>query len=235
MCIRCVDISGFTKINTVKWEGVPSCEVYLSGCNFRCPFCTNGEFIDAQGHMTEDDVISRIRECDYADGVIITGGEPLVHADLYLLLRRIKKETGKLVRLETNGSYPDRLDDVIGAGLVDFVSMSIKAPLKQDEYAMNAYALVDIEEIERSIRIVMDSGVDYEFRTTVVPIHITEDDIRSICSSIKGAKCYRLCQFRPGSCLDSTLDKINPYKEKVLRDMEGIAKQYVKRVKVSGF
>ena len=230
-----VDIAGFTKLNTVKWEGVPSCEVYLSGCNFRCPFCSRGEDLECGPRISEDDVIARIKESDYTDGVIITGGEPLVHSDLHRLLKKIKKETGKRIRLETNGSYPDRLDDILGAKLVDFVSMSIKAPLKTDEYAMNAYAIVDIEDIERSIRTVMDSGIDYEFRTTVVPIHITENDIESICSSIKGAECFRLCQFRPGSCLDSTLDRISPYKEKVIRDMESIARQYVKRVKVSGF
>ena len=227
--------SRLIKLNTVCWEGVPSCEVHLAGCNFRCPFCLNEEDLDYNGSdLTEDDVMDFIENNDAIEGVIVTGGEPTVHADLYKFLGRIKK-AGKKVRLHTNGSFPDRLDDVLGAGLVDFVSMSIKAPLKTDEYAMTAYAIVNVEDIERSIQIVMDSGVDYEFTTTVVPIHITEKDVESICISIKGAKCYCLRQFKPGKCIDNTLNQISPYKEKVLRSMESTAKRYVKHVKVSGF
>ena len=228
-------ISKLIKLNTICWEGVTACEVHLAGCNFRCPFCLNGDDLDYNGSdITEDDVMEYIVGNDDIEGVIITGGEPLVHADLYKLLGRIKK-AGKKVRLHTNGSFPDRLDDILGAGLADFVSMSIKAPLRTDEYAMTAYAIVNVDDIERSIGIIMDSGVDYEFGTTVVPMHLTEKDIESICASIKGAKCYRLRQFRPGNCADSTLNQISPYKEKVIRSMEATAKRYVKKVKVSGF
>ncbi|MBO5654354.1 MAG: anaerobic ribonucleoside-triphosphate reductase activating protein [Candidatus Methanomethylophilaceae archaeon] len=227
-------IAEYTEINTTTWDNVPSCVVQMAGCNFRCCFCNNRRIVDVtEGYLSPSDVIESIKNNTFAEGVIITGGEPLVNKDLYKFLKEIKK-LGKKVRLETNGCAPDVLDDLLGANMVDFVSMDIKAPLTADEYAMNTNAICDIDDIERSVRIVMDSGVDYEFVVTIVPIHITDTDLKSICSSIKGAKCLRLNQFIPGDCFDSALNHITPYKEKVIREMESIARGYVKRVKVSG-
>jgi pyruvate formate lyase activating enzyme len=227
-------IAEYTEINTTTWDNVPSCVVQMAGCNFRCCFCNNRRIVDVnEGYLSPSDVIDSIKNNTFAEGVIITGGEPLINKDLYKFLKEIKK-LGKKVRLETNGCDPDVLDDLLGANMVDFVSMDIKAPLTADEYAMNTNAICDIDDIERSVRIVMDSGVDYEFVVTIVPIHIKDTDLESICSSIKGAKCLRLNQFIPGDCFDSTLNHITPYKEKVIREMESIARRYVKRVKVSG-
>ena len=227
-------IAEYTEINTTVWENVPSCVVQMAGCNFRCCFCNNRRIVDQkEGYLSPEYVLERIRDNTYAEGVIITGGEPLVNKDLYKLLKEIKK-LGKKVRLETNGCDPNALDDLIGANLVDFVSMDIKAPLAADEYAMNTNAICNMENIERSVKIIMNSDTDYEFVTTIVPIHITSTDLESICSSIKGAKCFRLNQFVPGDCFDTALNHITPYKEKVIREMEGIARRFVKKVKVSG-
>ena len=227
-------IAEYTEINTVTWDNVPSCVVQMAGCNFRCCFCNNRRIVDIkEGFLSTSDVIENIRNNTFAEGVIITGGEPLINRDLYKFLKEIKK-LGKRIRLETNGCDPNTLDDLIGANLIDFVSMDIKAPLTADEYAMNTNAICNMENIEKSIKVVMDSDVDYEFVVTIVPIHITSTDLESICSSIKGAKCLRLNQFVPGDCFDSTLNHITPYKEKVIREMEGIARNYVKKVRVSG-
>lgn len=227
-------IAEYTEINTVTWDNVPSCVVQMAGCNFRCCFCNNRRIVDIkEGFLSTSDVIENIRNNTFAEGVIITGGEPLINRDLYKFLKEIKK-LGKRIRLETNGCDPNTLDDLIGANLIDFVSMDIKAPLTADEYAMNTNAICNMENIEKSIKVVMDSDVDYEFVVTIVPIHITSTDLESICSSIKGAKCLRLNQFVPGDCFDSALNHITPYKEKVIREMEGIARNYVKKVRVSG-
>lgn len=227
-------IADYTEINTTIWENVPSCIVQMAGCNFRCCFCNNRRIVEVKdGYLDPKDVLERIGNNSFAEGVIITGGEPLINKDLYKFLKEIKK-LGKRIRLETNGCDPITLDDIIGANLVDFVSMDIKAPLTADEYAMNTNAICNIENVEKSIRIVMNSDADYEFVTTIVPIHITSTDLESISASIKGAKCFRLNQFVPGDCLDPTLDHIKPYNEKVIREMEDIARKYVKRVKVSG-
>lgn len=227
-------IAEYTEINTVTWDNVPSCVVQMAGCNFRCCFCNNRRIVDIkEGFLSTSDVIENIKNNTFAEGVIITGGEPLINRDLYKFLKEIKK-LGKRIRLETNGCDPNTLDDLIGANLIDFVSMDIKAPLTADEYAMNTNAICNMENIEKSIKVVMGSDVDYEFVVTIVPIHITSTDLESICSSIKGAKCLRLNQFVPGDCFDSALNHITPYKEKVIREMEGIARNYVKKVRVSG-
>lgn len=227
-------IAEYTEINTVTWDNVPSCVVQMAGCNFRCCFCNNRRIVDIkEGFLSTSDVIENIKNNTFAEGVIITGGEPLINRDLYKFLKEIKK-LGKRIRLETNGCDPNTLDDLIGANLIDFVSMDIKAPLSADEYAMNTNAICNMENIEKSIKVVMGSDVDYEFVVTIVPIHITSTDLESICSSIKGAKCLRLNQFVPGDCFDSALNHIAPYKEKVIREMEGIARNYVKKVRVSG-
>lgn len=227
-------IAEYTEINTVTWDNVPSCVVQMAGCNFRCCFCNNRRIVDIkEGFLSTSDVIENIKNNTFAEGVIITGGEPLINRDLYKFLKEIKR-LGKRIRLETNGCDPNTLDDLIGANLIDFVSMDIKAPLTADEYAMNTNAICNMENIEKSIKVVMDSDVDYEFVVTIVPIHITSTDLESICSSIKGAKCLRLNQFVPGDCFDSALNHITPYKEKVIREMEGIARNYVKKVRVSG-
>ncbi len=227
-------IARFTKTSTLDWEGVQACVVYLAGCNFRCPFCFSKEdFAQTGDFYDEEEVLNTIQSSDWIEGVIVSGGEPLVNSDLHVFLKKLKG-IGKKVKLETNGYDPDRLDDIIGAGLVDFVSMDVKAPLKADDYATATCAIVDPEDLERSIKIIMTSGIDYEFKTTVVPIHVTANDIELICSSIKGAKCYRLNQFKPGNCFDDTLNQINPYKIQTIREMETIAKRYVKKVKVSG-
>ena len=227
-------IAEYTEINTVTWDNVPSCVVQMAGCNFRCCFCNNRRIVDIkEGFLSTSDVIENIKNNTFAEGVIITGGEPLINRDLYKFLKEIKK-LGKRIRLETNGCDPNTLDDLIGANLIDFVSMDIKAPLSADEYAMNTNAICNMENIEKSIKVVMGSDVDYEFVVTIVPIHITSTDLESICSSIKGAKCLRLNQFVPGDCFDSALNHITPYKEKVIREMEGIARNYVKKVRVSG-
>lgn len=227
-------IAEYKEIDTTSWEGTPSCVVNVAGCNFRCCFCDHQEVINKkEGYLQPEAVIDAIANNTYADGVIITGGEPLMNKDLYKFLREIKR-TGKKVKLETNGCDPVTLDDIVGAKLVDFVSMDIKAPLTPDEYAMNTNAICNIENIEKSIRVLMNSDIDYEFVTTIVPIHITERDLESICAAVKGAKCFRINQFRPGECYDTTLNKIAPYKEKVIREMEAVARRYVKKVKVSG-
>ena len=224
-------IAEYTEVNTTVWDNVPSCVVRMAGCNFGCRFCNVHN--DVGEDLDTENVLNLISKNTFAEGVIITGGEPLIHRDLYRFLKEIKRY-GKRIRLETNGQDPDALDDLIGANLVDFVSMDIKAPLTPEGYSRCADGACDIDRIRRSVDIVMESGADYEFVVTLVPTYTTIDEMESICKSIKGAKCLRLNQFVPGGCFDATLDRITPYKEKAIREMEGLARKFVKRVKVSG-
>jgi pyruvate formate lyase activating enzyme len=155
-----------------------------------------------------------------------------MNRDLGKFLKKLKA-LGVKVKIDTNGLYPEELDDLIGAGLIDMVAMDVKASL-DPRYNASAGAEVDIGRIKRSIRVILDSGVDHEFRTTAVPIYIKEDDIRDICENIKGAKRYRIHQFRNKVTIDDSLTVLDPYPESKLMEMAEIAKQYVKDVRIRG-
>lgn len=221
----------------LDWEGKVACTMYLQGCDFRCPFCHNKDIIhngsEIEG-LNLDEIKDYLKKnLDFIDGVVISGGEPTLNKGLLGLIKDLRA-MGLGIKIDTNGNHPDVLDDLIGAGLVDMVAMDVKAPLDKDKYAMVAGAPVDVEAIRRSIKILMESGVDYEFRTTVVPVLIKPEDVESIAREIKGAKKYRLHQFRPKVCLDENLTALDPYPEEEMLAMAENAKKYVRDVKVRG-
>jgi pyruvate formate lyase activating enzyme len=191
---------------------------------------TDPDNIDA---VHEDTVTNYVRDnSDFIDGVVVSGGEPSMHPDIHVFLKKIKA-LGVKVKLDTNGTYPERLDDLIGSGLVDMVAMDIKSSLNE-RYGSAAGTDADIERIKKSIRIIIDSGVDHEFRTTAVPIFVRNEDIRNICENIRGAKRYRIHQFRNKITMDSSLSVLDPYPASRLEEMAGIAKEYVKDVRIRG-
>ena len=229
-------IAGFIKTTLLDWDGMVACTVYLAGCDFRCPYCHNGSIIvneDGVAGINEKTVLGYIAEnTDFIDGVVVSGGEPLRNSDLRGLLKKLKA-LGVKVKIDTNGSYPEALDDLIGAGLVDMVAMDVKSSLNE-RYNAAAGAEVNIGNIKKSIRVIIDSGVDHEFRTTAVPVFVKDDDIRNICENIKGAKRYRIHQFRNKRTLDDSLSVLDPYPESKLTEMAEIAKDYVKDVRIRG-
>jgi len=231
-----VKIAGFIKTTLLDWDGMVACTIYLAGCDFRCPYCHNGSIVvnaDAVEGIEENTVLDYISEnLDFIDGVVVSGGEPLRNPDIRIFLKKLKA-LGVKVKIDTNGSHPDVLDDLIGAGLVDMVAMDVKSSLNK-RYGAAAGADVNIPNIKKSIRAILDSGVDHEFRTTAVPIFVKDDDIRNICENIKGAKRYRIHQFRNKRTLDDSLSVLDPYPESKLTEMAEIAKEYVKDVKIRG-
>ncbi len=151
------------------------------------------------------------------DGVCVTGGEPLLHSDLPEFLKKIKG-LGFLVKLDTNGTKPDKLEKIVQSGLLDYVAMDIKTNVKtqmsnvKTSYEKVCEVKVNLEDIRKSIDIIMKSGLDYEFRTTVVPGLHTESDIANIAKEIRGAKRYYLQQFVAGEkLLDTNYQKVKPY------------------------
>ncbi|MCL1983873.1 MAG: anaerobic ribonucleoside-triphosphate reductase activating protein, partial [Methanomassiliicoccaceae archaeon] len=206
------------------------------GCNFRCPYCHNRSIVlnaDDADAIPKDYILGYIKEnSDFIDGAVVSGGEPLMNEDLGAFLKELKA-LGIKVKLDTNGSYPERLDDLIGSGLVDKVAMDVKSSLNErygDVTGVNA----DIDAVAKSIRIIIDSGIDHEFRTTAVPVFVKDDDIRNICGHIKGAKGYRIHQFRNKVTIDDSLSVLDPYPENRLIEMAEIAKEYVKDVRIRG-
>ena len=232
-----MDIRGFIETSFLDWDGKVASVVFLPNCNFKCPFCDNGILIESPEKLAEvkieliEDFI-RGRK-DFIDGVVITGGEPTIHPWLPDLIKRFKK-LGVLVKLDTNGSNPNHgstelaevLTTLITNHLIDYIAMDLKSPLNE-KYHEAAGVKVDLNKIKESIKVIMDSGIDYEFRTTVVPTLHDETDILEMAKSIAGAKKFVLQQFVPDHTLDEKLRIIAPYpKEKILSLVE-TAKKHV--------
>jgi len=170
---------------------------YTAGCNFRCPFCHTSELVlpekmEKMQLIPENDVLYFLRERgNFLDALSITGGEPTLHDDLPRFIKRVK-QLGLLVKLDTNGSRPEVLEELLHNHLLDYVAMDVKGPAVR--YSELAGVRVDLAAIRRSIKLIMEYAPDYEFRTTVAPT-ITPEDIEDTVELIQGAKRYFLQAF----------------------------------------
>jgi len=191
-------ISGLQKMTLLDYPGKIACTVFLGGCNFRCPFCHNGELLDGSGEpvMDEQEFLGFLsKRKGLLDAVCISGGEPTLQAGLADLLEKIKK-MGYLTKLDTNGSRPEVLKALVERGLLDYVAMDIKN--SPERYAQTAGAAVQPEKIEESIRYLLEDHVDYELRTTVVAqLH----DVESVVKMENGSQPVRTEKKQSaGSC-----------------------------------
>lgn len=231
-----VKICGFAKTSLLDWDGYVTAVIYLPSCNFRCPFCHNKELVltpEVYDEVPFDFIEEYVRDnLEFLDAIVITGGEPTIHKDLPQLIRKVRA-LGVKVKLDTNGTNPDMLQDLIKAGLIDYVAMDIKAPLNQ-EYDELAGTKVQLDQIKRSIEIIMSSGIDYEFRTTMVPILLKEADYEKIAAYIGTAKKYALQHFVPKNTLDPNLSVIAPLSEEKVKAIAEICKPYVRKVVIRG-
>ena len=229
-------IAKFVKTTTKAWEGRDSCCIVISGCNMRCPCCCNpGCIDDCKTSIEELAVFDYIDSRNGSlDAAIVSGGEPLCNPDLYRFLKDLKKHSIP-IELDTNGYYPDKLDDLIGAEYVDRVNMNVMAPLDECLYSKAAGTKIDINRISRCIDVIIDSGIDHCFNTVAVPEIIDGEGIKSIGHRIKGAKEYILRQFDPRNCVNSDLKIKRRYTQKEAQSMIASVRKYVKNVKVRGF
>ena len=188
-------IGGFQKMTMLDYPGKIAATIFTYGCNFRCPFCHNATLvIDEANLFSEDEILSYLnKRKGILDGVCISGGEPLLQNDIFDFIKKVK-ELGLLVKLDTNGSYPEKLKEAIDRNLVDYVAMDIKS--SKENYSKVADVNVNIENIEKSVSILLENKVDYEFRTTVVKEMHTKEDFEKISEWIKGAKRYFLQCFK---------------------------------------
>ena len=234
-----IEIKGFIPNSLLDWEGYIVSTIYLPYCNFRCPYCQNSSLIfSPQSHPTIS--FSEIKNYwkkneKWIDGVCITGGEPCLYHKLPEFIQSIR-ELGLKVKLDTNGSFPERLQEIIRKKLVDYIAMDIKSPLEFTSYQKSAGIRREfyLERVKRSIKIIMTSGIDYEFRTTVLPPLHTEKDIEKIACYIRGAKAYYLQNFVPHDTLDPDYEKIIPYPREKLEDMREKISSYVTKCGVRG-
>jgi pyruvate formate lyase activating enzyme len=191
-----MNIHGLQKMTLLDFPGRVACTVFLGGCDLRCPFCHNAELIDgtAEPVMDENELLAFLeKRKGLLEGVAFTGGEPTLRRDLPDLLRKIKS-MGYPIKLDTNGMHPDRLKAMLDEGLLDYVAMDIKAG--PENYAHTCgLEKIDLKPIDESIRLLMNAGIDYEFRTTVVDELHTVRDFEAIAGWIAGAKAYYLQAF----------------------------------------
>ncbi len=192
-------ISGLQKLTLLDFPGTVSCTVFTGGCNFRCPFCHNASLVlperlkdDPNGVETVLDFLRKRQEL--LEGVAVTGGEPLLHADLGDFLRQVRA-LGFKIKLDTNGSFPERLGELIEEGLVDRVAMDIKNAPALYAATVGLRAL-DLSAIDRSRQILLEGRVAYEFRTTVVKGLHTKESLLGAAHWIEGAREYYLQQYR---------------------------------------
>ena len=181
----------------LDFPGKVACTVFTGGCNFRCPFCHNALLVTKlpeKPDYTEDEILSFLeKRVGLLDGVAITGGEPLLNPDIGDFIRKIR-DMGYAVKLDTNGSFPERLKAIVGEGLVDYVAMDIKN--RREKYAETVgLKNLDLSKIEESVEFLKSGAVDYEFRTTVVKQFHTVEDIRAAAEWISGVKRYFLQNF----------------------------------------
>ena len=195
-------IGGIQKNSLIDYPGKISCVLFLSGCNFTCPYCHNPDLVrNTSPVLLEETVIYRFLESrrNFLDGVVVSGGEPTIYHGLKSLLRKIKT-IGYPVKLDTNGSNPSVIKNLIDEGLIDYIAMDIKT-----DHALYSFFVkygCESADIISSIKIIMGSGIDFEFRTTCVKPFISRPVIEKISGMIKGAKLYVLQYFQNKNVLD---------------------------------
>ena len=228
-------IKGFQKLSLIEYPRKLSAIVFVGKCDFRCHFCYNIDLVKNYKKLpdiSEKKILRFLKKRKgLLDAVAITGGEPTLHKELPEFMKKIK-ELGFLVMLETNGSRPKMIKQLIDKELIDYIAMDIKATLKK--YDEVAGVKVDKKKIQESIDIIRNSGVDYEFRTTVIPKYFKKKDALAIGKWLKGSKSYYLQQFRKEKTLDKTLEKVEPYPPEKLKEFAKIMKHYFKSVKIRG-
>ena len=192
-----MNIQGLQKMTLLDYPGKIAATVFTGGCNFRCPYCHNASLVlhaeDAQDIPEEDFFAFLSKRIGLLDGVCISGGEPLLQEDIRRFISEIKS-LGFLVKLDTNGSFPSKLKELVSSGLIDYVAMDIKN--FPAGYARTAGTTVDVlSKIEKSVDFLLGNPVKYEFRTTVVKGFHTKEDFIAIGKWIQGAQRYFLQSF----------------------------------------
>ena len=217
---------GFQKTDLINYPGYVASTVFTRGCNFRCPYCHNPEFV-IQGSdqtyfgetYTEDEVLSYLeKRKGFLDGLVISGGEPTLHSDLVPFMQKVKA-LGLKIKLDTNGSRPDVLSCLIEEGLLDYVAMDIKAPLKK--YHMLGFT--DTDSIQSSIKILEASSVDHEFRTTCPRIILETEDFPEMGKLIGNKTTWYLQTFNPSKTLDPAYNNVSSFSAE---ELTGIINDY---------
>lgn len=221
-----MQIGGIQKTSLLDFPDKISAIVFTQGCNFRCGYCHNPELIVMKNTSAYSDFFNFLKtRIGKLDGVVITGGEPCLQKDLIDFIKQIK-EMGFLVKLDTNGSFPEVLEKALP--YIDYIAMDIKAPV--NHYADIVKINTAPEKIRKSIALIMNSKIDYEFRTTVVKSQLSYEDFEQIGQLLKGAKKYYLQKFIPSKILDEKLMNETTYTNEEFNQIILILQKYIDNV-----
>jgi pyruvate formate lyase activating enzyme len=230
-----VEIKGIEKFSSRDFPGHISSTVFFGGCTFRCPYCHNSQLVlepETIQSMAPDYFLSYLDgRKGWLEAVCFTGGEPLLHEDVEDLIR-VVRERGLLVKLDTNGSFPDRLEALLALGLIDWVAMDVKAPLER--YREVTRSTIDLEKIVRSADLLRASSVRHTFRTTVVPGFVGKEDVVKVGEWLSGAGSYLIQQFVPQTTIDPAFMEIKPFSRTELGEIADAARPYFKEVRIEG-
>ncbi len=210
----------------MDWKGQLSSVLFLGGCNFRCPFCHNRDLVLNPGgfeNVPLEHVVATIRKykAHWVDKVVVTGGEPTIHENLFQLMGLLKTE-GMSIKLDTNGSNPAIVKGLAGDALIDCIAMDVKGPL--DRYSRWCGTEIDEKKIRESIGFIMDSGIDHYFRMTVVPFLHQEEDVYTVATELQGSKDFIVQTFRPDITLNPAYERIKPFSpDKMTRIKKNVA------------
>jgi len=229
-------VKGFLPISLIEWEGRLACALFLPGCNFRCPFCHASDLVVRPDEIEDVPLSAVIQHIQanrgWVDGVVISGGEATVHDGLPTLIAVLREHVGG-IKLDTNGSMPDVVAELVEGGLVNSVAMDVKAPLDA-RYSAAAGVEVDTEAVRATIAFLRSRGIEHEFRTTVVPGLHTCRDVVEIARELGPTETLVLQQFAPLNCIDPGYQERRPFTREQLRDMASAATEFVSHCRVRG-
>lgn len=229
-------IKGFQKTSLIDYPDKISSIIFLPDCNFRCSYCHNPDLIINPNKIKtipEQEVINHLKnKKSWIDALVITGGEPTLHKEIFDFLKKIK-ELNLLTKLDTNGTNPIILKELIEKKLVDFIAMDIKAPL--EKYEKITKTNVNEKNIQKSIDLIRNSSINYEFRITVVPELIAKEDLLEIAEWLKGSKKFVLQQFNSrGKLLDKKFENKTQYPAEELEEFKKLLTPYFETIEIRG-
>ena len=225
---------GFQKMTMLDFPGYVACTVFTPGCNFRCPFCHNASLVtDINNNIiySEDEILAFLsKRKGLLDGICISGGEPLMNDGIFDFVKKVKN-LGFLVKIDTNGSYPDKLKILIDSGNIDYVAMDIKN--SPEKYALTTgISNFDFSPIRESVNLLLEDKVSYEFRTTVVKEFHTPQDMVDIGEFIKGADRYFIQHFIES---ESNIQQgLTPLCKEEMENLRLAVSEYVKNAEIRG-
>ncbi len=232
-----IPIWGFLPNTLIDWPGTLAAEIFLGGCNLRCPYCHASDLLhDSPDAETFDltDILDHLKaEAGWVEGVVVSGGEPTIHTGLPSLLRLLK-DAGPSVKLDTNGTNPEMLEALLRDGLIDAGAMDVKAPLDHRYQRAAGRPDLDVDAIRRSLSLLRDWDGAYELRTTVCPAVLRPEAVTDLAAALAGAPRLVLQQVKGGQCLDPAFNSVDPYPEDVLLELAERCRVHVPQTWVRG-